>query len=154
MPRLTFINWRPDLEDEANDGLVVADNVLHEPEGYKSIGLESAGAFATNASLGTVTSVQIRNAGSADNQVAAWVNIISATTAALSVGTPGGGIFSSITAQTVTSINTITGTSIPDMGIVSFDVCELDGKIFVTAVARANQAGGNVTRRFTGYVTY
>ena len=49
--RLSFVDWQPDLEDEVNQGLTVADNVLHGIDGYKPSHLGSAGSFATTGGL-------------------------------------------------------------------------------------------------------
>ncbi|MHC4361852.1 MAG: hypothetical protein ACYSTZ_03410 [Planctomycetota bacterium] len=35
MIRFNFIDWRPDADDFGNKGLTVADNVVHDSEGYK-----------------------------------------------------------------------------------------------------------------------
>jgi hypothetical protein len=35
--RYNFLNWQPDQEDYANDGLSVADNVIHNPDGYQEV---------------------------------------------------------------------------------------------------------------------
>lgn len=156
--RIDFLNWAPDLEDENHGGLTVADNVVHHGEGYKPIGLQTAGGFATNASIGTVTSVQIRNAGSADNQVAAWAQVINATTAALRIGSPdatAGGQFSGSTSSTLTGLQLVTASSLPVAWISSFEACELADKIFVTAVMEASlAAGGSTSTSLTGYLTY
>ena len=48
--KFNFINWRPDAEDMGNDGLVTADNVLHQPEGYIEYRTPTAaGFYATTA---------------------------------------------------------------------------------------------------------
>lgn len=35
--RLNFLNWRPDQDELNTEGLQVADNVIHETEGYKEV---------------------------------------------------------------------------------------------------------------------
>ena len=59
--RFDFLNLAPDMEDTENQGLTVAQNVVHDTEGYKPVHLGSAGSFATTgglaASNATVTSI-------------------------------------------------------------------------------------------------
>ena len=46
--RFNFLNWRPDMEDTEHDGLSIAQNVLHDTEGYKpSRTMSTAGAITT-----------------------------------------------------------------------------------------------------------
>lgn len=52
--RINFLNWRPDAEDIGNDGLITADNVIHDTEGYKQIGLVTNGAVSTLTSSDTL----------------------------------------------------------------------------------------------------
>ncbi len=49
--RLNFLNWRPDQDEFNTDGLQVADNVIHETEGYKPLHLQSGGAFSRQGAL-------------------------------------------------------------------------------------------------------
>lgn len=131
--RLNFIDWRPDLEDEAHDGLTVADNVIHEPEGYKPIRLETALAFTTNTALGTVLSVQVRPSGVSNDRVAAWVRQIDASTAALSVGTYDAGAFSGSATSTLTGVTSTGGSLV--CRVISFQTAELADYLVLTAVA-------------------
>lgn len=53
MPRVrfNFLNWRPDQDEFNTDGLQIADNVLHDVEGYKELLKQTAGAFSTGVSF-------------------------------------------------------------------------------------------------------
>ena len=134
--RINFINWHPDLEDTENKGLTVAENVVHEPEGYKPIHLASAGAFSTTGGLGasnaTVTSLIAKPVGAANDLFCAWmanntlhvgINGVTATTSAtgypLSFATAGAGGGAQITA---------------------FDVSEYAGKISFVVEAAQNES--------------
>ena len=75
--RTNFLNWMPDAEDTATQGLTVADNVVHETEGYKLIGLGSAGSFSTTGNLGasvaTVEACAARPVGDGADYFCAWI---------------------------------------------------------------------------------
>ena len=49
--RLNFLNWRPDIEDTQHDGLSIAQNVLHDTEGYKEVRAMNTGAPLASSSL-------------------------------------------------------------------------------------------------------
>lgn len=140
MPRFDYLNWRPDLEDYSFDGLTVADNVVHDAEGYKPIGLASAGSFATTGSLATVTSIVTKAVGSQGDTFSAWLN-----NSTIYVGVNG-----------VTSPTTATGyppaftTAIAGGEITAFDVCEYAGKIAFTVEARVQTISPNTVVSISG----
>ncbi len=127
--RLNFLNFAPDLEDEENTGLTVAQNVVHEPEGYKAIHLGSAGSFSTTgglaASSATVTSLIAKPVGAGDDLFCAWI-----AGDTVHVGING-----------VTSASDTTGyplsfaTTGSSQAISAFDVCEYASKIFFVVEA-------------------
>ena len=148
--RINFLNWNPDLEDENNQGLTVADNVVHEPEGYKPIHLGSAGTFATTgglaASNATVLSVVAKPVGSADDLLVAWL-----ANGQLHVGLNGVTAASDTTGYPLSfATTTVSGE------ITAFDVCEAYDKIFF--IVQGEQVGTSPTaastRAMVGYMSY
>jgi len=131
--RLDFLNYQPDKEDFQNQGLTVATNAIHEPEGWKPVHIGSSGAFATTGGLGasvaTVLSIVTKPVGAQGDTFSAWL-----ANDTLHVGING-----------VTSTSVTTGyplsfsTSTSAQEIVSFDVCEFAGKIFFTVEAQQQQ---------------
>lgn len=140
--RTNFLNWRPDLEDEAHDGLTVADNVIHEPEGYKEVHLASDGAFSTTSALAasnaTVLSVVAKPVGSQDDLLVGYAN-----SSVLNVGVNGASAGSSTTGYPVVSAS--------GMAVTAFDVAELDGRIFF--ILRGQASSGAVTS-VAGYMDF
>lgn len=137
--RLNFLNWQPDLEDEANQGLTVAQNLVHEPEGYKSIHLASAGSFATTgglaASSATVTSIVTKPVGASGDLFCAWIS-----NDTLHVGING------VTSAAVTTGYPLSfATTGANQAITAFDVCEYAGKIFFTAEAAQGTSSPSTT---------
>jgi len=153
--RLKFLNWRPDLEDTENDGLTVAQNVIHDVEGWKPVHLGSAGSFVTTgslaASVANVTAIITKSVGVGNDTFSAWI-----ANNQLNVGVNG------VTSPALTSAGgSLTGyplsfstTGAPQ--ITAFDVCEYAGKIFF--VAEAAQLEGapttTVSIRFMGHLDY
>lgn len=159
--KFDFLNWRPDLETYNHDGLIAADNVIHSEEGYLEYRTPTAGAFATSTALNTCPSVVIKNVGTSDQRIAAFLhNGVAAGagfTIDMSIGifSPGYttiGLYTTFTSSTVTS--GYTGNN-----ITAFDVCELDDKIFFAAQAELptltilNVAAPVITLNATGYAT-
>ena len=146
--RLNFLEWTPDLDDFQNPGMTVADNVIHQPEGYKQVAIQTAGAFSTLTSVGTVTSIQIKPIGTGGTNLAAWLRPQTATPSViLEIGDPEVGVLGSVGSATLISVNS--------MKIDAFQVCELEDKVF--AVANANgtaQAGTVISINLTGYFDY
>ena len=146
--RFNFLNWRPDLEDTEHDGLSVAQNVIHEPEGYKPVGLASAGAFSTTISAtSTVLSLVAKPVGSEGDLLCAWIT----ANGNLNIGLNG------VTAgSTTTGYPLAFATAPSNTGIVAFDVCEYAGKIFFVVEAANNTVtpSTTVTLRHIGYMDY
>lgn len=148
--RFNFLNWRPDLEDVGNEGLTVADNCVHEPEGYKAIHLGSAGSFGTTgglaASNATVLSVIAKPVGNNDDLFCGWI-----ANSTLHVGING-----------VTAASTTTGyplsfaTAVASGEITVFDVCEAYNKIFFTVQADgiATTPATTLSLAVMGYMDY
>ena len=151
--RINFLNWRPDSEDFANDGLTTADNLIHETEGYKPVHLATAGAFATTgglaASNATVLSLVAKPVGSNGDLFCAW--LADATLVTLHVGVNG---TTATTAATGYPLQFATAVSSPE--IYAFDVCEYGGKIVFTVEAQAETStpATTVSLAFAGYMTY
>lgn len=150
MLRVDFLNWRPDAEDVGNDGLTTADNVIHEPEGYKPVHLASSGAFTTvlAASDATVLSIVAKPVGAQGDLFCAW--IADATAPTLCVGING------VTASTAATGHPLTfATASTGQEIFAFDVCEYGGKIAWTVEAQAADASGTaLSIAYAGYMDY
>lgn len=148
--KVTFLNWRPDVDDVYNDGLSQADNVVHDVEGYRPIHLGTAGVFATTGGLAasdaTVLSIIAKPVGAVGDLLCAWV--ADQTTPTLHVGMNG-----------VTGTTSATGyplamaTAATDAEIYAFDVCEYAGKIVFTVEAQATDASATaLSYAFCGYM--
>lgn len=148
--RVKFLNWNPDSEDEDNQGLTVADNVLHESEGYKPLHMASAGTFQTTGGLAssnaTVLSAIAKPVGSADDLLVAWL-----ANGQLHVGLNGVTAASDTTGYPLSFATTTTSGE-----ITAFDVCEAYDKIFF--VVQGEQVGTAPTqasvRAMMGYMSY
>ena len=148
--RINFLNWRPDLEDTEHEGLTVAENLIHEPEGYKPCHLGSAGSFSTTgglaASSATVNSLVAKRIGPWSDQLCAWLS-----NDTIQIGING-----------VTLTSTTTGyplsfaTAGSNQEITVFDVSEYGGK--VTFVVEASQSEGSPSTtssiRHSGYLDF
>ena len=152
--RLNFLNWRPDAEALSNDGLTVADNVLHDTEGYKPLNVQSgfsASTFFANDTLLSVRSMQIRQVANNSNRVAALVQDTQTTVAMadLTIGLEGEVI-------EFTKISTPTLSSAGGIRVSSFSVAEMEsGGFGVCATYLASlQAGGSTVLSITGEVVY
>ena len=134
--RLNFLNWRPDADDFGNQGLSIADNVIHETEGYKQIALTTSGAFATLNGLGgrtlnSVAGLQVIAIGSdrtvaSNSYMMAAVGIPTTTRTqefALIIEAPSG---SMRTGQALTQGAT-------SVALTAFSVCELNNFVFACA---------------------
>ena len=151
--RVDFLNWRPDQEVFGNDGLTQADNVIHEPEGWKPAHLASSGAFATTgglaASNATVLSLVSKPVGAQGDVFCAW--LANQTTPTLHVGING------TTASTsATGYPLAFATAVSSPAIWAFDVCEMGGKIIWTVEARASTSSPatTVSLAFAGHMDY
>lgn len=145
---IPFLKWLPDLEDYNNPGMTVADNVLHDTDGYKQLLQQTALAFAT---VKAATSLQIKPAGvSGQNRIfAALVPFQTATSSSfLSIGDID-------TADTFTQLSMGTLTSVGACRIQSFSIAELGPNILITAKADGDLlAGGTTTIALTGIASY
>lgn len=154
--RINFLNWQPDKEDVANEGLTRAVNVLHDTEGYKPLVKQTAGAFAAStfyagATLSSVRDIHIRQVGMNANRVAALAQDRATTSAIadLSIGLEGeAGPFTTISSGTLVSAGGVR--------IASFSVAEMESGAFgVSALFDASLlAGGSTQLSVTGEVTY
>jgi hypothetical protein len=142
--RINFLNWQPDMEDFGNEGLVNAQNVVHEPEGYKPVYLASAGVFSTTGGLASVSSIVTKPVGSAGDTFSAW---LSANT--LHVGINGA------TATNATGSVISFATTGSSQGISFFDVTEFGDYLVFTVEAQQTQASPatTATLRVMGYLT-
>lgn len=148
--RIKFLNWLPDLEDEEHQGLTVADNVVHEPEGYKPIHLISASSFATTgglaASNATVLSAVAKPVGSGNDLLVAWL-----ANGTLHVGLNG------VTAASDTTGYPLTFSTVAASGeITVFDVCEAYDKIFFVVKGTQVHTSPTTTseKSMIGYMSY
>lgn len=149
--KLNFLNWRPDAEDYENDGLITADNFLHDKEGYKQLLQQTSAAFSTtsplNAGLNTISSIKAKTFGN-NNQVAlADIYAPDTTTAALRIGVHGNNAFTTTTLATLASVG--------GARITSFSIGELNQSFVISATAEASLlAGGVTTYALSGTVAY
>ena len=137
------------MEATEHDGLTVADNVVHEPEGYKPVYLASGGSFATTGSLGastaTITSLVAKPVGPGNDLFCAWLS-----NNTLQFGING------VTATTASTGYPLSFATTGSQQITAFDVCEYGGKIFFTAQAQQTQTVPSATATLTlaGYMDY
>lgn len=152
--RVDFLNWRPDQEEFGNQGLTIAENIVHDTEGWKPVFLESANGFATTGGLGastddTVLSIVAKPVGSQGDLFCAWLS--DSTTPTLHVGING------VTATTAaTGYPLAFATAVTNAEIYAFDVCEFAGKIVWTVEAQASTStpATAVSLAFAGYMDY
>lgn len=152
MIRVNFLNWRPDSEDVGNEGLSVADNVVHDTEGWKPIHLASTTSFATTgglaASTATILSLVAKPVGAQGDLFCAWISDQTAYT--LHVGINGVTAATSATGFPLTFTSVSTGHE-----IYAFDVCEYAGKIVWTVEAQAEDASSTtLSAAFAGHMDY
>jgi hypothetical protein len=155
LPRFEFLNWRPDLEDTEYEGLTVADNVVHDVEGWKEVKFVTDGAVSTITSAGnilfttgqTIGAMQIRQLGnifdtSDSNKVAAYLRD--------AVGPQFVVDFFNTTTPQSTSGSLMTS----GYAITGFQVAELNKTIVVCAQATGTAASGTaVALNITGHTS-
>jgi hypothetical protein len=148
--RYQFLNWRPDLEDTQHDGLSVADNVFHDVEGYKQVSFVTDAAVSTMVSSSneaTLRAFQVRQIGnlmdvSNNNKVISYIRE-EGSGSDLVVD------FLNTTTAASTTMGTYTGPSLR-----AFQTAELNGYVFVCAVADASLTGGGTTTvSISGYTS-
>ena len=152
--RTNFIGWQPDQDEYSPDGLITANNVLHDTEGYKELLMQTAGAFSasvwyTGATLHSVRSMQIRAVGAGNNRVAALASDATGVTASLSVGVEG-------EASAFTTVTTATLASAGGVWCNAFSVGELESGVFLicSSWGASLASGGSTIYSITGEVTY
>lgn len=155
--RVDWLNWRPDLEETEFDGLTVADNVIHQPEGYKGVTFVTNGAVSTIASAGniywvsgtTIGAIQVLQLGtllddSDSNKVAAY----------LREGVSPQFIVDFFNTTTPQSTTGAAGVMTSGYAITAFQTAELNDVIFVCAQATGSAAGGTgIALNITGHTT-
>jgi len=148
--RFDFLNLAPDIEDTENQGLTVAQNVVHDTEGYKPVHLGSTGSFATTgglaASNATVTSIIAKPVGVGNDLFCAW----------LAGDTLHVGLNGVTAASDTTNFPVSFSTSGSSQEIVAFDVAELADKIFFVVQAQQTEAVPSTTATLTttGHMNY
>ena len=143
--RFDFLNWRPDADDFANDGLTVADNVVHDSEGWKQVPLETAGAFVTTGGLTTVTALVAKPIGSRDDLLCCWLS----DSQNIHVGVNG------VTGTSPTTGYPISFSTAVSGGVVTaFDVCEVDEQAVFVARVEGNKSipATSTAISFAGYI--
>jgi hypothetical protein len=149
--KFDFLNWRPDMEDYNNDGLLTASNLLHDVEGYKQVLRQTTTSFSTtaplNAGQNTVSSLKARPFGNAGALAIADIYAPTATTAAFRIGVQGENAFTTTTLATLASVYAA--------DITTFSVAELGQRVVINAQAQASLlAGGITTYALGGQFTY
>ena len=156
--RINFLNYNPDIEDTENKGLTVAQNVIHESEGYKEVHLATSTSFATTgglaASTATILSCVAKPVGAGDDLLVAWI----------SDGTSGAGnpeMQIGLNGVTATALSTGYPLSFSTTGasstfVTRFDCCEYAGKIIFVAEGEQEINGGaaDEARSYFGYFDY
>lgn len=144
--RFSFADWAPDLDDFGNEFLTVADNVIHDTEGYKEVNIVTAGALGTQGGLGTVISMRALPIGTAGQTLKCWLEQISGPALSLRVGVS--------VVSTLDQVDSATLTSAGGGAITSFSVVDTDDALFITAEAAVDTLAGFDIINITGYSTY
>ena len=153
--KVDFANWNPDLEDYANPGLITADNVIHQPEGWVPAQFQTAGSFESfPAQAATTVSIMVKPFGSDEQQDLSTDLVyaqISSTAGALtgcifSIGVFGETPFTTVSLGTLSSFST--------SGIRSLAVSEIGQTVSVHAEAQTIEGGLQTIRSLGGYFTY
>jgi len=136
--RFDFLNLAPDKEDTENTGLTIADNVVHDTEGYKPIHLGTAVSVVQTGNLGdviTTTAVVTKSIGVGTDTFSAWIDAIDLRLHGFPLSFSRTG-----TSQTITA----------------FDVTESNGKIFFVVEAQQSLTGPltTVSLRQIGYLDF
>ena len=146
--RINFLNWRPDQEPLGHDGLYVADNVLHETEGYKQVKVVPEADWTLNGLNYTMTAIQVRQIGSLrDSSISNKI-----------VATLRGGAVPRLDVANADSGGQLTFLAFATApatvyGITAFQVAELNGYAVTCAQAEALETGGTaMTLNLSGYV--
>jgi hypothetical protein len=163
--RTNFLNWRPDREALGNDGLTVAENVIHDSDGYKPLHKQSAGAFATTSAFTAtfglaVKSVYLKPLSKSDRHGVAALVALPGPMVALALGVTEENVFgiagtNSATLLVQSQVNSSTLLSAGACRLLSFSIAELEGAAVFVAQAEADLAGGTVqSLNASGIVDY
>jgi len=140
--KFNFLNWQPDREDYENDGLITADNLIHQPEGYTELLVNTVGSASTLTALAgtTFTSINMLPMGSARTVTSSMYMVGavqgSATASSLVAIEPGGSTLS--IAGQIDTTSTL-------LALTNFDVCELNNSVVVIGMAVGE--GASATRQ-------
>ena len=149
--KYNFLNWAPDLEDHEHNGLAIAENVLHDSNGYYPIKIQTAGAFSTGTPAGAgfgiaYSDIKVKPFGNAGELTFAAIQYDTATTNTFRIGVVGTGF---------TAVNFATLASVGACWIKSFDVCELGQRVVISAQAEGSLlSGGTTVYPLCGTFTY
>lgn len=165
MSRLDFLNWNPDADDNNNEGLTIATNCVHEPEGYKAVHLISALAFSTTGGLGEssatiaalsngLPAVIAKPVGSQGDLFCAWLS--GGPLLKLHVGLNGVTGASNTTGYPLSFAKTFISNTETPVAIYSFDVSESPGKIFFSVEARLGTHSPSTTEalKYSAYMNF
>ena len=143
--RVNFLNWRPDQDEFNTDGLQVADNVLHDVEGYKQLLMRTAGASGTQTGLSSAISFREASIGTGGQTMKCWLRKTANTSLTLTIAV-----------NPITTLGTAASATLSSQSgaITSFSVAELDDNIFVTAEAEVHGISGPEYLNLTGYVAF
>jgi hypothetical protein len=149
--KFDFLNWQPDREVYDNAGLTVADNLIHDADGYKDVEQQTAGAFSTtsplNAGFIEIRDVRLRPFGLSGDLCVADIYADTTTTAALRIGVHGANAFTQASMATLASVGAAR--------IISFSTAEFGQEVVIAAQAEASLlAGGTTTYALGGTFAY
>ncbi len=138
--RINFLNWRPDQEDFAHDGLETCDGVYHQPDGYKEFR-----GYATGTSVASTTGESdfLDMVPLGDDEVWCAARHYS-TVNQVEIGT--WNVWGEYT-DTAPGSNTTAS-------LQSFAVTELGETIVATAKYYWSSASPNTTTTASGYISY
>jgi hypothetical protein len=147
--KIDFLNWNADVREDEHDGLIEAQNVLHQAEGWLPIRRPTASAFSTTSSLNetSITAVQVKPFGNAGELGAAVIAKETTTTSSLKIGVIGVAPFTTVTLGTMASLGAAS--------LTAFTVSELGQNVVIAAEAEiTNTAGAQTKYNVCGTFTY
>jgi len=147
--RLDFLNWRPD-EDDFENPLIQAKNVLHQSEGWVPYKRPTAGAISAHSTWPTTSSMVVKALGTGEQYVGAWLENGTVAgngfTIDLRVGllAESSGNYSLTAEYTKITSNTVSTKSTLN-NIAAFDLCEGhdasgDPVVFFSAIVEGTRA--------------
>lgn len=148
--RINFLNWRPDLEAFGNDGLTVANNVIHDEEGYKQVTLGTSTSQSTLTGIDGRTLLSVehflikpmgpgRTVGS-DNFMVCYIEEATAAATGLLTLHEAGGVPNVGGTGPITTFGE--GTAV---ALRAFDTCALGDYVFGVAEYVSHRTGGAIT---------